>query len=195
MTWRSEDWIDDGQVIVCWKLWWKAHLASSLALTASDLPLVGLLVLLFTPPPTPVPAFFAFGFEAGVDFFSGTWMVAYYHRTVLYRIFIIQLVMVMVWLDRCALFSIDFFVCTVLTSAILQYTLHFSDCTFDQLLPLLHSFYSYFLTLHFIWLLCIGLHCHAYLVEFRPTILQCIAFIWLHIRSAASFAAFVLPVG
>ena len=47
----------------------KLHLASSLALAASDLPLV----LVAPPPVTPVVAFFAFGFDVDVVFFSGAW--------------------------------------------------------------------------------------------------------------------------
>ena len=47
----------------------KLHLASSLALAASDLPFVLVVLLLVTP----VVAFFAFGFDVDVVFFSGAW--------------------------------------------------------------------------------------------------------------------------
>ena len=57
------------ELIFILKTMLKLHLASSLALAASDLPFVLVVLLLVTP----VVAFFAFGFDVDVVFFSGAW--------------------------------------------------------------------------------------------------------------------------
>ena len=55
------------------------YLASSLALTASDLPAFALVVLLPAgDPATPGLAFLDFAFDAGVAFFSGAWVEPHY---------------------------------------------------------------------------------------------------------------------
>ena len=105
------------ELVLILKTMLKLHLASSLALAASDLPLV-VDVLLFA---TPVVAFFAFGFDVDVVFFSGAWM---------------RIVSIM-GIFEFALQPIALFPFETLSP---PSPLHFAGCSFDQGVPSLHSF-------------------------------------------------------
>ena len=105
------------ELIFILKTMLKLHLASSLALAASDLPFVLVVLLLVTP----VVAFFAFGFDVDVVFFSGAWM---------------RIVSIM-GIFEFAMQPIALFPFETLSPPC---PLHFAGCTLDQGLSSLHSF-------------------------------------------------------
>ena len=105
------------ELILILKTMLKLHLASSLALAASDLPFVLVVLLLVTP----VVAFFAFGFDVDVVFFSGAWL---------------RIVSIM-GIFEFALQPIALFPFETLSP---PSPLHFAGCSFDQGFPSLHSF-------------------------------------------------------